>query len=214
LLRNKVAIISGASKDIRFSMVKVFSETHGAIGVVCSRDIDSARMAMNQINGNCTAEEVDVSNEISVIDLVKRIMNKYGKIDILINNAGFYFDKDTWYKRFHQITREELASALAVDLWGSFYMSIEVIKASITRVADGKGSEFTEPKNNCNRGAVIIKISSTPALEGYVVESPYTIAKSAILDLTKCIAKEYAKNNIRCYTLILGNIATMQLLAL
>ena len=120
LFRNKVAIISGASRGIGFSMAKVFSETRGAISVVCSRDIDRARMAMDQINGNCTAEEVDVSNEISIIDLVKRIMNKYGKNDILINNAGFYFDKDILFKRFHQITRKELASALAVDLWGSF----------------------------------------------------------------------------------------------
>ena len=104
------------------------------------------------------------------------------EIDILINNAGFYFDKDIWLKKVHQITREELASALAVDLWGSFYMPREVIKASISSVLAGKRSKFTEPKNNCDRGAVIVNISSTP--EGYVEGSPYAIANSAILGVT------------------------------
>ena len=47
-------------------------------------------------------------------------------------------------------------------------MSREVIKASISRVPAGKRSKFTEPKNNCNSAAVIVNISSTPALEGYV----------------------------------------------
>jgi NAD(P)-dependent dehydrogenase (short-subunit alcohol dehydrogenase family) len=210
LLRNKTAIISGATKGIGFSMAKVFSEDHGAFTIVCSRDINRAKLAANQINGRCMAEQVDVSDEISVRNLVKRVMAKHGRIDILINNAGFYFDKGIWYKSFHEITTGELARILAVDLWGSVYLSREVIRAYLkSLVTDEKKKTTSNLKSDCKNNVVIINISSTPAIEGHFEGSPYTIAKSAIIGLTKCIAKEYAKDNIRSYTLALGNIATL-----
>jgi 3-oxoacyl-[acyl-carrier protein] reductase len=210
LLRNKTAIISGATKGIGFSMAKVFSEDHGAFTIVCSRDINRAKLAANQINGRCMPEQVDVSDEISVRNLVKRVMAKHGRIDILINNAGYYFDKEIWYKGFHEITTGELARILAVDLWGSVYLSREVIRAYLkSLVTDEKKKTTSNLKSDCKNSVVIINISSTPAIEGHVEGSPYTIAKSAIIGLTKCIAKEYAKDNIRSYTLALGNIATL-----
>jgi 3-oxoacyl-[acyl-carrier protein] reductase len=55
---------------------------------------------------------------------------------------------------------------------------------------------------------VIINISSTPAINGHIEGSPYTIAKAGIIGLTKHIAREYGIDNIRAYTLALGNIAT------
>ena len=58
-------------------------------------------------------------------------------------------------------------------------------------------------------GGVIINISSTPAIAGHVEGSPYTIAKAGNVALTKCIAMEYGKDNIRAYTLALGNIQTL-----
>lgn len=206
-----MAIISGATKGIGFSMAKAFSEDYGALTIVCSRDINRARLAVRQISGNCLAEEVDVSSEMSVRQFVKRIMSKHGRIDILVNNAGYNFDKGIWYKRFHEITSDELGKILAVDLWGSFYLSREVINASLTgSVSDGRVEKMTSLSNSKPRGnVVIINISSTPAIEGHVEGSPYTIAKSAIIGLTKCIAKEYAEDNIRSYTLALGNIATV-----
>jgi len=107
LLRNKTAIISGATKGIGFSMAKVFSEDHGAFTIVCSRDINRAKLAANQINGRCMPEQVDVSDEISVRNLVKRVMAKHGRIDILINNGGGppfdkfeNFDDEAWQKAF------------------------------------------------------------------------------------------------------------------
>lgn len=65
-------------------------------------------------------------------------------------------------------------------------------------------------QNRLNRnGGVIINISSTSAIAGHVEGSPYTIAKDGSIALTKCIAMEYGKDNIRAYTLALGNIQTL-----
>ncbi len=63
----------------------------------------------------------------------------------------------------------------------------------------------TGPKTN---GGVLIKISSTRAIAGHIEASPYTIAKAGSIILTKCIAMEYSRNNIRAYRLALGNIQT------
>jgi NAD(P)-dependent dehydrogenase (short-subunit alcohol dehydrogenase family) len=66
LLRNKIAIITGATIGIAFSIPKVFSEDHGALTIVCSRNIDRATLAVGNINGNCIAEQLDVSDECTV----------------------------------------------------------------------------------------------------------------------------------------------------
>jgi 3-oxoacyl-[acyl-carrier protein] reductase len=60
-----------------------------------------------------------------------------------------------------------------------------------------------------SNGGVIINISSTPAIAGHIQGAPYTIVKAANIALTKCIAMEYGSNNIRSYSMALGNIATL-----
>jgi 3-oxoacyl-[acyl-carrier protein] reductase len=132
---------------------------------------------------------------------MRQILSKFGRIDILVNNAGYPFDNNIWYKRFHEVTDEELQKILEVDLKGSVRLSRAVI------------SSMLEKTNTTNEngvgGGVIINISSTPAIAGYTKGSPYTIAKAGNIGLTKCIAMEYGRNNIRSYTMALGNIATL-----
>jgi 3-oxoacyl-[acyl-carrier protein] reductase len=90
-----------------------------------------------------------------------------------------------------------------VDLMGSVRLSKAVIKQMI-KIENEK--EYNN--NNTRKGGVIINISSTPALSGHIEGSPYTIAKSGLIGLTKHIAREYGIYNIRAYTLALGNIST------
>ena len=89
-------------------------------------------------------------------------------------------------------TDDELDKIIEVDLKGSVRLSRAVINHML------KGGI----------GGVIINISSTPAIAGHVQGAPYTLAKAALIALTKHIAMEYGRNNIRAYTLALGNIAT------
>ena len=198
LLKDKVAVVTGSTRGIGFSIAKEFAENNGATTIVCSRINEQAERAIKQISGEVFAAEIDVSNDISVKKFMQQILSKFGRIDILVNNAGYPFDNNIWYKRFHEVTDEELQKIIGVDVQGSIRVSRAVISSMIQKNT-----------NENSGGGVIINISSTPAIAGHTEGAPYTIAKAANIALTKCIAKEYGINGIRSYTMALGNIATM-----
>ena len=97
-----------------------------------------------------------MTSDISVKKFMEQILFKFGRIDILVNNAGYPFDRNIWYKRFHEVTDEELQKIMEVDLKGLIRLSKAVIPSML--------------KNDLNKnggGGVIINISSTPAIAGH-----------------------------------------------
>jgi 3-oxoacyl-[acyl-carrier protein] reductase len=233
-LKDKVVIVTGSSKGIGFEIAKEFAERKGAHVVVCSRSIGQSEMAAKKIKGSTLALEVDVTDESSVSKFIGKVIEKFNKINVLVNNSGYPFDKTIWNKQFHEGTTDELWKIIDVDLVGAIRFSRAVIPHMLKNKAnlptqdilenkkklsnDGKGIEIREfesvSSNNLedidrtNSGGVIITISSTPAISGRTGGFPYTIAKAGNISLTKCIAKEYGNSNIRAYSLALGNIAT------
>lgn len=201
LLKDKVAVVTGSTRGIGFAIAKEFAENNGATTIVCSRIKEHAERAVRQISTDKVfAAEIDVTSDISVKKFIQNTLSNFGRIDILVNNAGYPFDSNIWYKRFHEVTDEELQEILEVDLKGSVRLSRAVISSMV-----GKNTN----ENGRPAGGVIINISSTPAIAGYTKGAPYTIAKAANIGLTKCIAMEYGSYNIRSYTMALGNIATL-----
>ena len=198
LLKDKVAVVTGSTRGIGFAIAKEFAENNGATTIVCSRIKEQAERAIKQISsGKVFAAEIDVASDISVKKFMQQTLSSFGRIDILVNNAGYPFDNNIWYKRFHEVTDEELQKILEIDLKGSVRLSRAVISSMLEKNTNGGG-----------RG-VIINISSTPAIAGYTKGAPYTIAKAGNMGLTKCIAMEYGSDKIRSYTMALGNIATL-----
>jgi 3-oxoacyl-[acyl-carrier protein] reductase len=199
LLKDKVAVVTGSTRGIGFAIAKEFAENNSATTIVCSRIKEQAERAIKQISsGRVFAAEIDVTSDISVNKFMQQTLSKFGRIDILVNNAGYPFDNNIWYKRFHEVTDEELQKIIEVDLKGSVRLSRAVISSMLQKNTNENGG-----------GVVIINISSTPAIAGHIQGAPYTIAKAANIALTKCIAMEYGSNNIRSYTIALGNIATL-----
>jgi 3-oxoacyl-[acyl-carrier protein] reductase len=200
LLKDKVAVVTGSTRGIGFAIAKEFAENNGATTIVCSRIKAQAERAIKQISsGKVFAAEIDVASDISVKKFMQQTLSNFGRIDILVNNAGYPFDNNIWYKRFHEVTDEELQKILEIDLKGSVRLSRAVISSML---------EKNTNENGGGRG-VIINISSTPAIAGYTKGAPYTIAKAGNMGLTKCIAMEYGSDKIRSYTMALGNIATL-----
>jgi 3-oxoacyl-[acyl-carrier protein] reductase len=197
-LEDKIILISGSARGIGYEMAKYFAEICGSIVIVCSRHIENAKEVSKIIKGKTHAIELDVTNINNIDYCIGDIIKKFGKIDVLINNAGYRFDKELWYKKLHEIEIDHFMEIINVDLMGSIRLSKAVLSQMIKK----------NKLNNHKNGGVIINMASTPALSGHIEGSPYTIAKSGVIGLTKHIAREYGIYNIRAYTLALGNIST------
>ena len=193
-LKGKVAVVTGSTIGIDFAISKEFVENNDVTVIVCSRSKQSAVKSAEEIKGKTFAAEIDVTNSSSIKRFLQQIVSDHERIDILINNAGYPFDRKIWYKKFHEVIDYELDRIIEVDLKGSVHLSMTVLHSIL--------------QNNLEEW-VIINISSTPAIAGHIEGASYTIAKAANIALTKCIVLEYGGKNIRAYTLALDNIATL-----
>ena len=120
-LSNKVAIITGSTKGIGKSIAEVFSQK-GAHVVVTSRNLSSAKAIIDELSSYETdpvAIKTDVTNDDDVSNLIQTTKNHYGKIDILINNAGFPLVSEYWDSSFHDIDIEGFKNVIDADLIGS-----------------------------------------------------------------------------------------------
>lgn len=190
MLKGKVAVVTGATRGIGFATAKELA-ARGATVLVCSRNIVAAQKAAKRVRGKTVAASLDIASAKSVSAFVKKTVADYGRIDILVNNAGYPFDPRIWYKKMHKVGDDEFDAVLAVDLKGTFRITKAVLPAMARRKA-----------------GVIVSISSTPAVAGYSEGAPYSLAKAGLLAMTKHVALEYGKDNVRAYALALGNIAT------
>ena len=189
-LDGKVSIVTGGAGGLGLEIAKELAR-NGSVVVITSRKKSKLEIASNMVGKKCYGFELDVSKSKSIAQFFKRISKDFDTIDILVNNAGFPFERDIWFKKVHDITDKELLNILQVDLIGSFRISKEILKIMMKK---SKG--------------VIINIASTPAISGHSCGSPYSIAKAGLIGLTKHIALEYGRYNIRSYSVALGDIDT------
>lgn len=197
LLKGRVAVVTGATGGIGLEVAAEFA-SRGATVVACSRRLADAEAVAKRVGRGAQGAELDIASAASVSAFAEKMAAGHGHIDVLVNNAGYPFQREIWYKKFHEVTDAEADRVMQVDLAGTFRITRAVIPLMLR---NGNGS-------NGGGGGVIISISSTPAVAGHTEGAPYTLAKAGIIAMTKHIALEYGRDNIRAYTLALGNIAT------
>jgi 3-oxoacyl-[acyl-carrier protein] reductase len=196
LLKDKIAIVTGASRGLGFEISKQLAK-RGATVIMCSRSMARADNSASRIEGKTYPERLDVTNAQGVAEFMRLVAERHKHIDILINNAGYPFDRMIWNKSFHEVAEEDLEKVINVDLKGTFRLSQAAIPFMIKNFSSSRGA-----------GGVIINIASTPAIAGHMAGAPYSIAKSGVIAIAKHIALEYGDKNIRAYTLAPGNIST------
>jgi len=179
-LKDKVAIVTGASSDIGTSIVKRFAE-EGATVVLLGRNLQTLEKARKEAGNEKSTVSIscDLTDEAQIIQTVEQVTDKYGKIDILVNNAGAINDP----VHFHEIPESEIKNLIDVNMWAVFRMT----KAVLQKMVEAKGGTIVN----------IGSISSERAIPR-VHLAVYSATKAAISMFTKSIAVEYARRNIRC----------------
>jgi len=185
-LDGKVAIITGGSRGIGFEIAKTFSE-NGARVIITSKNSLHLQNAANKLN-NTIAIPSDIRKEEEVKNVVEKTVGKFGKLDILINNAGIF----PRIKQLHEISEVEWNEVLDVNLNGVFRFT----KFSIPYLQKTSGT--------------IVNISSDAGLKAYegFNADAYSASKAALIVLTKCWALEYSKNKIRVNCICPGVVET------
>jgi 3-oxoacyl-[acyl-carrier protein] reductase len=196
LLDGRVAVITGATKGNGRAIANTYSE-QGANVIVTGRSLSEAQNVAADLSNEYGTDplglKIDVTSITEVEGMVDRTLHKYGRIDVLVNNAGYPILDDVWDVSFEQISDEILERVLDVDTVGTYRCCREVLPLMVEK-----------------RRGVVINISSTPAISGYIKGAPYTVAKAANLGITKHIAAEFGKYGIRCNAIAPGTIATQR----
>jgi glucose 1-dehydrogenase len=198
-LQDQVAIITGSSSGIGEGIAKAFGEA-GATVVINHTHASSADEAekvkeyIEQAGSEAIVVRSDVSKEDEVKDMFAQAIQRFGTIDILVNNSGIQKDSV-----FHEMTLEQWNAVIGVNLTGQFLCAREAIREFLRRGVDEKRSIAT---------GKIICMSSVHDVIPWAGHANYAASKGGINMLMKTIAQEYAPQKIRINSICPGAIQT------
>lgn len=171
----KVVLVTGSSNGIGKSTVIEFAKAGYDVVINYNTDKESALELQKNIHnygGKSLVIKCDVSNESEVKNMINTVINEFGKIDVLVNNAGIAIDNDIYDK-----SKEEFMHVLEVNLIGTFLVTKEATK-------------------HMDKG-FIINISSTDGIDTYnELSMDYCASKAGIISLTKTLALRFPNINI------------------
>ena len=177
-LKNKICIITGAAQGIGAATVAKFAE-EGAIVIGCDRRSDP-------IPGAAESFAVDVTSRDQVDSLVAAVKAKYGRIDVLVNNAGITKDA-----RLVKMTQQQFDAVIDVNLRGVFHCAQAVAD---TMVAQGNG--------------VILNASSVVGIYGNFGQTNYAASKFGVIGFTKTWSRELGPKGVRVNAVAPGFVQT------
>lgn len=199
LLEGKVAIITGAGRGIGRACAELFS-AHGARVVVSDIDEEPAREtaeAVKAAGGDALAFPGDVTAPDFAARLVETTLGAYGRLDSIVNNAGY-----TWDGTAHKMSDEQWEAMLAVHLTAPF----RIIRAAAPYLRETAKREREEEGGA--RARKIVNVSSTTGTRGNAGQVNYAAGKAGIVGLTKTLAKEWGQFNIQVNAVAFGFIET------
>lgn len=187
LLENKVAVVTGSGRGIGKGIAKVLAEK-GATVVITDVLEDNAKGAVAEIEaagGRASYVIADVSKREDAQKIVDTVLERYGELHILVNNAGINRDM-----MLHKMTKESWDAVIGVNLTGVFNCT----QAAILHMRE---KEYGR----------IINISSA-GWQGNIGQANYSAAKAGVIGFSKTVAKESARKNITCNVICPGFIDT------
>lgn len=174
----KVALITGGARGIGKECVLKFADNGFRIAIIYNASVEAACELINELNSGgeliAVAIKANVANSIEVNEAVEQTVKIFGRIDVIVNNAGV-----SLFKILMDTTNEEWRRIMSTDLDGAFYVS----RAALPHMLDS--------------GGAIVNVSSIWGIRGASGETAYSAAKAGLIGLSKALAKELAYNRIR-----------------
>ncbi len=188
LLKDQVALVTGGTAGIGKAIAKRFLEAGAAVTIVGRNPTrgEEALEELSQVSSKCDFIQADVSSPEEADRVVKKVLEKEGKLDVLVNNAG--------------VTRDNLLLKMSPEDWDAV-LDINV------KSCYGLCKASTKPMMRARRGKVI-NMSSVVGLNGNPGQTNYAASKAAIIGFTKAMAKELASRNIQVNCIAPGFIET------
>lgn len=187
-LNGKVAVVTGGNRGIGLGIVRGLAEA-GASVVVAARNRDKSRQVVQQIQeegGEALAVNLDVGDESSVDALMQSTVEHFGRLDVLVNNAGINIRKTP-----EKLTLPEWSEVLQVNLTGIFLCS-----------------RAAYPAMKSAGGGKIINIGSMLSIFGASFSPAYGASKGGVVQLTKSLASAWAADGIQVNAILPGFIDT------
>jgi 3-oxoacyl-[acyl-carrier protein] reductase len=187
-LKDKVAIITGSARGIGQATALKFA-AEGARVVVCDLDrkaVDEVVAQITASGGQAIGFTVNVVEKASIAAMVKGVTDKYGRIDVLVNNAGIVDDA-----MFRKMTDEQFDRVIDINLKGTFNCARAVVEIMI---AQGAG--------------VILNASSVVGIYGNFGQTNYAASKFAVIGMAKTWARELGRKGIRANAVCPGFVET------
>lgn len=186
----KVAFITGGSRGIGKEVAKKFAKNGYDLVINYVSNKTDTEKIINELNESGSAEVLFVKGDVTSFseceEMVKKAIEKFGRIDVLVNNAGI--TKDNLLMRMKE---EDFDKVINVNLKGTFNMTKNVISYMMKR-----------------RNGRIVNISSVVGVSGNAGQSNYAASKAGVIGFTKSVAKELASRNILANAVAPGFIET------
>ena len=194
LLEGKVALITGATRGIGKGIAEVFAKEGAQVAFTYAGSVDKAKALEEELGKLTTVKsyQSDASDYDAAQQLVADVLAQFGKIDILINNAG--------------ITRDNLMLRMSKDDWDT------IIKVNLDSVFN-LTKAVIKPMMKARTGS-IINMTSVVGVKGNAGQANYAASKAGVIGFSKSIALELGSRNIRCNAIAPGFIETEMTAAL
>lgn len=193
-LTGKVALVTGGNGGIGLGMAEAMAAA-GASVVIWGTNENKNEAALRTLKahgGKVAAEKVDVASEQQVVAAMKSAVDKMGRIDTVIANAGI----GSPARSFLDITTEQYRKVLSVNEDGVFFTLREAARHMRERASKG------------DAGGSLIGVASLAAIEGAARNQHYAATKGAVISMMRAIAVEFARDGVRANAVLPGWIAT------
>src|SRR5690348_5132647 len=195
VLEDKVAIVTGSARGIGRATAELLSE-HGAKVLINDLDGDVAEQTASEIDGDTLVFAGELTKEGLPDQLVQKVVDEWGKVDILVNNAGYTLDAP-----IHKMSDEWFQKMLDIHSIVPFRMC----RAVAPYVREPAKKEREQGREVFRK---IVNISSVSGTMGNAAQANYSSGKSAVVGLTKTLAKEWGQFKINVNAVAFGYIET------